>query len=89
MNSSMLKLLSLAYDNYIATGDTYYCYNAPDSTQWLYAIDAAQYLYEDKLIENVPYFVSSTSSHRIPALAAIDFNITEKGIEEIRRERKL
>ena len=79
MSPIALKLLTMAFKNYLKTGDQHYNYLSPTGTDFIYAIEAVRQLYKDNYIDNLP---ASFLSNSIPStFLSVDFSITEKGIK--------
>lgn len=85
MSPAAFKVLSAAYDNYKRTGDLYFSYQAKNADDWRDSIEVVQQLASDGYIDEVSDFVFARPIVANP-LSFIDFNITDRGIEYMRRK---
>lgn len=92
MSPLAMRILASAYNHYLQTSEVYCEYLAPNSSAWFDVLTGASQLFVDGYIEEVPWFVerySAGGSTSLPGdIPVIDFNITEKGIAFMRRNRE-
>lgn len=88
MSPAALKLLTMAYENYLKTYETYFSYQFKDSDDFINSINGANQLFENGYIDNVSDNAFSRIVNLVP-LDPIAFEITDSGIEYMRSNRKL
>ena len=86
MSPAALKLLTAAYENYLKTSKKFFSYQFRNDL--MSAVNGAQQLHEDGYIENVSESVYARTVSIIPS-EPITFELTFKGIEYMRSNRKL
>ena len=87
MSPIAIKLLSLAYEHYEKTSDKTFSYQFKNADDLLPSPEAANQLSEDGYIANVSDFVFEDSIS--PFSGPIYFELTPRGIEYMRTNRKL
>lgn len=87
MSPNALKLLSMAYENYLKTYDRYFSYQFRNNDEMIRSIAGASQLYEDSYIDNVSDNVTSSHVSIVPVIP-ITFEITDAGIEYMRSHRE-
>lgn len=92
MSPLAVQVLTNAYNHYLQTQEISYEYLAPNFNAWMDFLTGASQLYEEGYIEEVPWFVEQYGApgrHSLPGdIPVIDFNITGKGIDFMRRNRE-
>ena len=88
MSPAALKLLTAAYENYVKTSKKFFSYQFRNADDLMSAVNGAQQLHEDGYIENVSESVYARTVSIIPS-EPITFELTFKGIEYMRSNRKL
>ena len=88
MSPAALKLLTAAYENYLKTSKKFFSYQFRNADDLMSAVNGAQQLHEDGYIENVSEAVYARTVSIIPS-EPITFELTFKGIEYMRSNRKL
>lgn len=86
MSPIALKLLTIAYEQYLKTFNRECTYMYKNADDMFYSTEAIKQLYDDGYIDNVPEFVF----HDTISIAAgpISFEITDRGIGYMRSNRK-
>lgn len=87
MSPIAIKLLSLAYEHYEKTSDKTFSYQFKNADDMFLSTEAANQLYEGGYIANVSDFVFEDSIS--PFSGPIYFELTPRGIEYMRTNRKL
>lgn len=88
MSPAALKLLTATYENYLKTSKKFFSYQFRNADDLMSAVNGAQQLHEDGYIENVSESVYARTVSIIPS-EPITFELTFKGIEYMRSNRKL
>ncbi len=84
MSPNEKKLLQAAYQHYQKTGDTEFSYTSPDSSDWLYMVEAARQLYVSGLINSDLDYIADRRISNLPGnIPALVFCLTEKALQEL------
>ncbi len=88
MSPAALELLTKAYNHYLKTYDRHFSYLFQNGNDLFLSVSGAQQLERDGYIDNVSDNVYSSKISIVP-VEPITFNLTDKGIDYMRSQRKL